>query len=79
MFMGVWEGCLHLGDLQGLFAFLGVLGGLGGVGPIRWQVYFVDTLPGLALLSEGWQTRTRHHLWTFGHDDPYFQTVDVFL
>ncbi len=28
--MGVWEGCLHLGDLQGLFAFLGVLGGLGG-------------------------------------------------
>ena len=32
MFMGVWEGCLHLGDLQGLFAFLGVLGGLGGGG-----------------------------------------------
>lgn len=29
VFMGVWEGCLHLGDLQGLFAFLGGLGGLG--------------------------------------------------
>ncbi len=41
--MGVWEGCLHLGDLQGLVR-AGAWRARWGCGPITWRVYFVDTL-----------------------------------